>query len=439
VDLNQTISELDKLYTEDKIHEIPAFLDENIAKAREEKAYDVLLTLYNEGIGYYRERGVNEKTVECCREAEKLIDEMELGGTVPYATTLLNAATGYRASGMLCESMERYNKVEALYKELLAPSDMYFAGLYNNISLLYQELGDFRSAKDYLEQALQVDLKNPNARFETAVTLANLANTCVELGQYNEAKESAKNSVEIFEAIGVDDAHYSAALSALGNLYYMEMDYENALKTMKKSKSCVAKYLGEDSEHCKRLDENIKLVEEKLSSSEKKQEESVSELSGLELCRRYYEEYGAPMISQKFGGYESKIAVGLVGKGSDCFGFDDKASRDHDFGPRFCMWVTRETFDKIGESLQSEYEKLPNEYLGIKRIETFHGRDRAGVFVIEDFYNATIGEDIINNNAICNNDELWLRANDYALAAAVNGEVFRDDEGIFTAYRNKLL
>jgi hypothetical protein len=247
-----------------------------------------------------------------------------------------------------------------------------------------------------------------------------------------EAKDRAKNAVEIFESIGVDDAHYSAALSALGSLYYMEMDYENALKTMKKSRSCVAKYLGDNNKQCERLDENIKIIEEKLKSSNSITEDiksaNADDMSGLEICRSYYEEYGAKMIASKFDKYQSKIAVGLVGKGSDCFGFDDKESRDHDFGPRFCMWVTQETYDKIGKELQNEYEKLPNEYLGVKRIETFHGRDRAGVFVIEDFYNNTIGE----------NSEQWFMANEYALAAAVNGEVFRDDEGIFTSYRNKL-
>jgi tetratricopeptide (TPR) repeat protein len=432
MDLNQVMSDLDELFTEERIREIPSFLETNIEKAKEEKANDVLLTLYNECIGYFRETGDYNKTVLYCKEAESLIDDMELQGTVPYATTLLNVANGYRAAGLLKESMERYTRVEPIYKEQLAPNNMYFAGLYNNMSLLYQELGDFRSAKDYLEQALAIDLQNPDTQFEIAVTQSNLANSCIELGQYVEAKDRAKNAVEIFESIGVDDAHYSAALSALGSLYYMEMDYENALKTMKKSRSCVAKYLGDNNKQCERLDENIKIIEEKLKSSNSITEDiksaNADDMSGLEICRSYYEEYGAKMIASKFDKYQSKIAVGLVGKGSDCFGFDDKESRDHDFGPRFCMWVTQETYDKIGKELQNEYEKLPNEYLGVKRIETFHGRDRAGVFVIEDFYNNTIGE----------NSEQWFMANEYALAAAVNGEVFRDDEGIFTSYRNKL-
>jgi tetratricopeptide (TPR) repeat protein len=439
MELNQVMSELDELFTQDRIREIPEFLMTNIERAKEEKANDILLSLYNECIGYFRETGEYDKTVAYCKEAESLIDEMGLQGTIPYATTLLNAANGYRASGLLKESMELYNRVEPIYKEHLAPNDMYFAGLYNNLSLLYQELGDFRSAKDYLEQALNIDMQNPDTQFEIAVTQANLANSCIELGQYIEAKDRAKNAVEIFESIGVDDAHYSAALSALGSLYYMEMDYENALEIMKKSRSCVAKYLGDNNTQCERLDENIRIIEDKLKSINKPQTEKEvlnnGDLSGLELCRKYYEEYGKNMISDKFKDYEEKIAVGLVGKGSDCFGFDDKESRDHDFGPRFCMWVTRDTYDKIGDKLQDEYDKLPSEYFGIKRIETFHGRDRAGVFVIEDFYKNTIGEDIINNP---DDIELWLSANDYALAAAVNGEVFRDDEGIFTAYRNRL-
>ena len=39
--------------------------------------------------------------------------------------------------------------------------------------------------------------------------------------------------------------------------------------------------------------------------------------------RRFYENTIAPMIREKFSEYESHIAVGLAGEGSDCFGYDD--------------------------------------------------------------------------------------------------------------------
>lgn len=81
--------------------------------------------------------------------------------------------------------------------------------------------------------------------------------------------------------------------------------------------------------------------------------------TGLALARKYYESFGRQMIEEDFSEYADKIAVGLVGRGSDCFGYDDEASRDHDWGPDFCMWVTDETYEEIGEALQQAYERLP--------------------------------------------------------------------------------
>ena len=43
-------------------------------------------------------------------------------------------------------------------------------------------------------------------------------------------------------------------------------------------------------------------------------------MKGQELSRRFYEEYGRPMLREQFGAYEDQIAAGIVGEGSDCFG-----------------------------------------------------------------------------------------------------------------------
>lgn len=56
-------------------------------------------------------------------------------------------------------------------------------------------------------------------------------------------------------------------------------------------------------------------------------------MKGLELCRLYYEEVGAPELKARFPELMSRAAVGLSGQGSDCLGFDDEFSRDHDYGP----------------------------------------------------------------------------------------------------------
>lgn len=160
-------------------------------------------------------------------------------------------------------------------------------------------------------------------------------------------------------------------------------------------------------------------------------------MKGLELGRKYYEEYGKPMLHDLFGEYESLIAVGLVGSGSDCYGYDDDISRDHDFEPGFCLFVPDETLidEKTFFNLERAYSKLPKEFYGYKRsLVKPVGGSRNGVFRTSDFYNKKIG----SPNGELTTDQ-WFSLPDYALAEATNGEVFKDDFGEFTEIRNKLL
>ncbi len=159
-------------------------------------------------------------------------------------------------------------------------------------------------------------------------------------------------------------------------------------------------------------------------------------MKGLELSRKYYEEFGKPMIHEQFGEYEHLIAVGLVGSGSDCYGYDDDISHDHDFEPGFCLFIPDENLidDKIFFNLERAYSKLPKEFCGYKRsLVKPVGGSRNGVCRTKDFYNKKIGSP--NGELTI---EQWFSLPDYALAEATNGEIFKDDFGEFTSIRNKL-
>ena len=160
-------------------------------------------------------------------------------------------------------------------------------------------------------------------------------------------------------------------------------------------------------------------------------------MQGLELARGFYEEYGAPMLREQFPELESVVAVGLVGSGSECFGFDDDISRDHDFEPGFCLFIPEEdVIDRqVCFRLERAYAKLPKEYRGFKR-QTMNpvGGNRHGVIRIGDFYEEKVG----SRDGVLTTAQ-WLTLPSYSLAEATNGEVFRDDSGLFSGIRKLLL
>ena len=93
-------------------------------------------------------------------------------------------------------------------------------------------------------------------------------------------------------------------------------------------------------------------------------------MKGLELSRAFYFDKGEPMLKEKYGEYFDQMAVGLVGEGSECFGFDDDISRDHDFGPSFCIWLNGDLYLKLKDDLTRDYNALDPTYLGVPRRNT---------------------------------------------------------------------
>ena len=127
-------------------------------------------------------------------------------------------------------------------------------------------------------------------------------------------------------------------------------------------------------------------------------------MKGLELSKEFYLKYGKPLIEKEFADFKNRIAVGLIGEGSECFGFDDEISVDHDFEPGFCIFVTREDYEKIGFSIDKAYDRLPKHFKGFERLTASPvGGKRHSVLVIEDFYRRFLGTESLPETI-----EQWL-------------------------------
>lgn len=156
-------------------------------------------------------------------------------------------------------------------------------------------------------------------------------------------------------------------------------------------------------------------------------------MNGMELSRRYFADVAEPLLKMDYPDLYKRIAAGLVGNGSECFGYDDAISRDHDWGIDFFLWVPesdRLAVADLQKWKNALFENHPPEFM---RTRSEYGAG-IGVMTVGDFYTSLIGypkgpDDIPS----------WRRVPEENLAMAVNGEVFADNAGEFSATREKLL
>jgi len=155
-------------------------------------------------------------------------------------------------------------------------------------------------------------------------------------------------------------------------------------------------------------------------------------MKGLELSRSLWEEFGKPAMAHLPG--MEQAAVGLCGAGSDCLGYDDETSRDHDWGPGFMVFLPESAEREFGFRLSTAYDKLPGEYNGCKVIRRSRmGDSRWGVKSREGYFRPFTG-----TAGAPETWQQWLYTPSWALAQAVSGQVFYDGDGVFTRIRQEI-
>ena len=457
------------------------------AKTRQE-TNPLQLSILNELMGFYRSRGEHAKNQPIIDNALDLAKKMDLAGTEAGTTTLINAATSLRAAG-------NYDRAEKIYTQALNESaatlgakNRKLAALHNNLSMLYSETGNTSEAIEELNQALEI-LQNtstdPDHDIDIAATHTNIAlamlqecskpseSTNSKSDSLNAAFEHASTSIRMYIAGNNENQpHYASALACFAQVQCARGEYTQAAESYSKALDLIAECYGKDSESYAITAENLrqtrklaeKVTEESIEVSievsteihESEKRESQNHESptphitapqsptshitnGMQLSQSYWQTYGKPLLDQpKFAEYKNRIAAGLVGHGSECYGFDDEISHDHDFGPGFCLWLTDEDYAEIGADLQDAYDALPRKYAGFEsrnetpRAKSCESSKRVGVFHISEFFENITG---FPTAPAANEPHLWLSLSESTLAAATNGKIFADPLGEFSKAR----
>ncbi|MDF7664433.1 DUF4037 domain-containing protein [Bifidobacterium sp. ESL0763] len=278
-----------------------------------------------------------------------------------------------------------------------------------------------------------------------ASALAGYAQTCFAAGQFAKAVATYRKALDIIvECYGKDTDYYRITAANLAEAQHaadamkeheQRDGHDDGAAQGKETRDETAPATATTpaaAPSTKQTPESSQSTESSPSSVPKPR----PDIKGLKLARAYWQTYGKPLIAEKYPDYQGRIAAGLVGHGSECYGFDDEFSHDHDFGPGFCLWLDDEDYEAIGDKLQADYEALPQEFMGFgPREQTARaqgGSRRVGVFRIGDFFESITG---YRQAPPAEKPHEWLLLDEPTLAAATNGEVFADPLGLFSKTR----
>lgn len=474
-----------------------------------------LLTVLNETMGFYRSQGRHKENQWIVQRALELAARMGLttGTSEAWATTLINCATAMRAAQQYDQAEDLYHQAQSVCRHSLAPTDRRLAALHNNLSMLYSETNRPDKAELELREALRIieaSSVNPDADIDVASSHTNLALTLLTEHKLEGAHWHAAKALEIYRTGHLEhSAHYASALAGFAQVCFAERRHADAVTGYRHALAVIEECYGKDTDYWRITADNLRQAEEaaaqagvtvdnagvagdagalpqsgsrlpnspaqgktganaasspstvSVSTGSAGAAEAVSAcpVSGLKLARAFWTQMGKPMIAAKYPQYAGRIAAGLVGHGSECYGFDDAYSQDHDFGPRFCLWLTDEDYAAIGEQLEADYEALPRKFsVDAQGHVTFeaHARSdasgafpsagagspvtpraqdanrRDGVFRIGDFFESITGYRTAPAQTAPHE---WLMLAESTLAAATNGEVFADPTGQFSKTR----
>lgn len=156
-------------------------------------------------------------------------------------------------------------------------------------------------------------------------------------------------------------------------------------------------------------------------------------MNGLQISREYFNNIARPRLEDDFPDLFPRLAAGLVGNGSECFGFDDEISQDHDWGADFFIWVSEDDADRISELTTWKRQLLTFNPPKHARTQSEYGAN-ISVMTCGTFYKQLIGVSEYPGDVL-----QWFKIPESNLAMCVNGEVFMDNHGEFTAKREAFL
>lgn len=251
MDVNEFLQGIDTIYKTGSRAEIYEYLLLHLNQATEENDGSASVTVLNEMVGFHRSISEHASAIQAANQAIAVLRSMGYENTVPFGTTLLNAATAHRAAGDNMRAAELFAGALSILSQHLPADDYQLAGVYNNASSLYEELGNYGEALGLLEKAVEILKKRDGLDVDTATAMTNLALVLLKLGRLDEAMEHLEQAMALFREADAktDGPHYGAALAGMGEACYRMGKYDEAMTAYQSALEHIRAAVGENADY----------------------------------------------------------------------------------------------------------------------------------------------------------------------------------------------
>lgn len=416
--INLLLKEAHALWREGKELEMTNYLKKAIDLCREKGTSHQLMELLNEYGGALRNIGQYDMAIRAVKEAIDIYNDKNINQPLAYATMLLNLGNNYREKGDYYEGEHLLLESKKIFNQQKDTSYAYI-GLLNNLSLLYQQTGEYVKAKPLQEEAIKL-LEDSEYRIPLAISYNNLyeiykhlpSNTIQDAYIYLQKAEYI-----LLREVGKEHPLYAAVLNNKADYAVAIKDYNLAHQLYQEALPIVKHCYGVDSDAYHSVESNINHLKDMLETLVIP--EPITRKSGLERARLWSQEV-AQHIELNFPLLSDRACIALVGVGSECLGFDDDISEDHDFSTRCQLFLSASDYENYAATLQNYFESVSNGKVQIYEITHFYK-----TYTFYEEGPQTIDE--------------YRRVPQDLLCTVTNGEVFIDKLGMFTKIRQRLL
>jgi CHAT domain-containing protein len=191
------------------------------------ESHEYAVVLNNQAI-YFSEVGRTEKAVTNLNTAIAIVEKLNSKNKRTEVGFQSNLAMLYQEQGKLAEAEAVYVKLEKMLR--LVGDKTFYAGVLNNLALLYIQMNKLDKVEEYLKQSAQIyqsrlGKESPNY----AKVLGDLGNFYRMQGKFVEAEDNLNKTLTIYgSALNTNHPEYVKAQEDLAILYWKKGDLTKA-------------------------------------------------------------------------------------------------------------------------------------------------------------------------------------------------------------------